>query len=542
MLAAKALLVMSSLSAIEAPQLYHFTSEACPACRQVEPTVAELESRGVPIVHVDANQRREWTQQANVTALPTFIVVSNGHEVGRLVGVVPFRELSELYLRAVDDGTRARPSDSTPTQATPARPSQPQRADAVARRTPPPHPPGVPSATTVRGQNRQQIRPAGRLAKALGGLTASTSQGVRCDRCEGECQCQPGTSCQINGSCSVSEPTRAATTRQKSTKIRPASFAAPIPVNGRRPTRDLGVVPVDSAIAATVRLKIVDELGQSFGTGTIIDVHKKEALVLTCGHIFRDSEGNGRILCDSFADGATPGIVGKLISYDLRRDIGLVSFRPGVSVHPVPVGGVGQRPKDGEAVFSVGCNRGADPTVIENEIIAVNRYHGPPNLVVGGRPVDGRSGGGLFDAQGTLIGVCNAADPEYDEGLYAALGNVHAELDSVGLGFVYRKQQSSFAAATNTFTTTSPPSEQAFESGVPPRRFEAKSTPELIASLRSRDDPNTRTEIVIERPSPELLNQLTLEANRRGPHRQTQLQVPSTPRSTHDGGWRSLAQ
>ena len=188
-----------------------------------------------------------------------------------------------------------------------------------------------------------------------------------------------------------------------------------------------------------MRLKIVDPRGQSYGTGTIIDVHDDEALIVTCGHIFRDSGGKGQIYCDLYHDDQTREIPGKLVDFDLRRDVGLISFRPGVAVAPVPVGGGGCVTREGDPVFSIGCSRGNDPTVNYDRVIAVNRYHGPANLVVGGRPVDGRSGGGLFNRQGILIGVCNAADQEADEGLYAALGPVHAQLDEAGLGFVYRR-------------------------------------------------------------------------------------------------------
>jgi hypothetical protein len=52
--------------------------------------------------------------------------------------------------------------------------------------------------------------------------------------------------------------------------------------------------------------------------------------------------------------------------------------------------------------------------------------------------VQGRSGGGLFAIDGTLIGVCNAADPADNEGLFAALPAIHEQLDEAGLAFVYR--------------------------------------------------------------------------------------------------------
>src|SRR5207248_11561214 len=46
------------------------------------------------------------------------------------------------------------------------------------------------------------------------------------------------------------------------------------------------------------------------------------------------------------------------------------------------------------------------------------------NVQVAGQPVVGRSGGGLFSADGMVIGVCNAAEPVDREGLFAALGSI----------------------------------------------------------------------------------------------------------------------
>ncbi len=62
-------------------------------------------------------------------------------------------------------------------------------------------------------------------------------------------------------------------------------------------------------LAATARLRVDDSRGAagqtaySSGTGTIIDAGDGEALVLTCAHIFRDSQGKGAIAVDLFSTG-----------------------------------------------------------------------------------------------------------------------------------------------------------------------------------------------------------------------------------------------
>ncbi|MEP4680434.1 MAG: thioredoxin, partial [Rhodopirellula bahusiensis] len=79
-----------------------------------------------------------------------------------------------------------------------------------------------------------------------------------------------------------------------------------------------------------------------------------------------------------------------------------------------------------------------------------------------GAPIDGRSGGGLFDDRGVLIGVCNAADYKSDLGIYTGPGSVHWQLERIQLGRLY--QGSPAAPVSNDLASTesapSPPSNQ----------------------------------------------------------------------------------
>ncbi|HBE69642.1 MAG TPA: thioredoxin, partial [Planctomycetaceae bacterium] len=72
-------------------------------------------------------------------------------------------------------------------------------------------------------------------------------------------------------------------------------------------------------------------------------------------------------------------------------------------------------------------------TICQTKITNINRYHGPANVEIGGAPAVGRSGGGLFDMGGRLIGVCNAADDIDDEGIYAGVEVVFAQLERLHL-------------------------------------------------------------------------------------------------------------
>lgn len=210
-------------------------------------------------------------------------------------------------------------------------------------------------------------------------------------------------------------------------------------------------------LRATVRLKVDDQEGHSYGTGTIIDTRGDEALVLTCGHLFRDSQGKGPISIDMFVDGQTRQVPGTLISYDLKRDLALVKFRPGVDVGVARVAPEAKDVSLGQRVSNVGCNNGDNPTVRRSRVTGIDKYLGPPNVEVAGLPVEGRSGGGLFDEQGRLIGVCYAADPADNEGVYAGLASIHAELDRVGLAVVYAPQTPADSEITQVAATEPPP-------------------------------------------------------------------------------------
>jgi hypothetical protein len=77
---------------------------------------------------------------------------------------------------------------------------------------------------------------------------------------------------------------------------------------------------------------------------------------------------------------------------------------------------------------------------------------GPSNVEVAKAPVQGRSGGGLFNQAGQLIGVCYAADKELDEGLYSGPEVVYAQLARLGLTRLYSEPSSTNDSTANVAT------------------------------------------------------------------------------------------
>ena len=205
----------------------------------------------------------------------------------------------------------------------------------------------------------------------------------------------------------------------------------------------------DKLLASSARIVVDDPAGRAFGTGTIVDARQGEALLATCAHLFKDAQGNllqteGRITLELFDSSGSrvsikERVPGRLVSYDFEADVALVSFRPDTNVEPVRVVSSPSTVVKGATVCSVGCDLGADPTVRNSQVVSLNRYLGAPNIETTGAPVQGRSGGGLFNSSGELIGICFAADEELDEGLYVGIAEIHAELDRVGLTSLYQQ-------------------------------------------------------------------------------------------------------
>jgi thiol-disulfide isomerase/thioredoxin len=331
--AAAALALLTSVLGLSASGnqilLLDFSTPSCGPCRQMEPLIRAFEQAGYPIRKVDASREPNIAQQFGVNRFPTFIMLVDGREISRNVGMVDTNQLQQMFKDARD------------------------------------------KLISDRRQQSQIATPVGdaRLPEE----TAATVD---------------------------------------------ASHAA--------------------LFQSTVRLRVDDGKFRSFGTGTIIDARDGEALVITCGHLFRDSKGKTPVNVEMFE--ATDGRVrvagqvsGWVLNYDLERDVALVVMRPGRTVTPASIAARGSHIERGDRVVNIGCSNGNDPTAVPTRITALDRYQGAPNIEAGGAPVEGRSGGGLFNDRGELIGVCYAADYEGNEGLYAALESIHDEIARLNL-------------------------------------------------------------------------------------------------------------
>ena len=470
--------------------LLDFTAPWCVPCRSMEPTMAQLAAGGLPVRKVNIDNERELAKQFGISSIPCFVLVKNGHELGRIVGPASAGELQRLFAKA----------DSN---------------DA---------PRGV---ENVRGQSPEE--PLRRIAPNSAGhqrlLGDHTSMAARTIPVSDSAQ-DAGNPFRRAGAMSDSRDEFAAT---------------PAPTTG-----------ANDFIKYAARLKIEDKDGASYGTGTIIDTRGDQALILTCAHIFRESQGQGAVSVDLFVPGAPKKLAGRVVSYDLKRDVALVSVRPGVPVLAARVAPEGFRFQNGDRVITVGCNNGGEPTVEESRVTAVDKFVGPPNVQVAGQPVQGRSGGGLFTPDGVVVGVCNAADPTDNAGLFAAAGAIHEELDAARLSSIYRStakaSQPLAADSPNRSIAAAPREDRVLPASATELRTSAAGAPDAIAvtateraaiaGLQSRSDAevicivrphgdmNAKSEvIVLDRASSAFLDKLDAERQTQQSRRLTSLDV-----------------
>jgi thiol-disulfide isomerase/thioredoxin len=464
MTAIHTLLVLAATVAAEPRgEVLDFSATWGGPCQQMNPIVSRLEREGLPIRKVDVDQQRSLAQQFNVRSIPTFILVIDGEEVTRIVGGTTESELRRMLARIPQ-----------PPPEQPRQPDLPETVSLIGASLPAnrENPPAPRSRTE---QPIVQVDPAPEPTAGRGFLDLFSPRN----------EPQPPEAI-VRG------------------------------VEDEVPSHQLAGM-ADGPMVGSTRIRVTIDGRINLGSGAIIGSRPGMTLVLTCGHIFRGLNDDAKIEVDIFETGAPRTFVGTVEKFDLDADVGLISIPTDRAVPAVTVCAPRNVPAQGDRVACIGCSGGDDPSREQLQVTAINKYTGPDNIECTGIPVQGRSGGGLFNVDGELIGVCIAADPEGQRGLYAHVHAVHKMLDECGLTALYQpappaqpehvpaspqqslaqapaeSSQSMQLAASTQPQTASPESllQQAGVSNV------LAGDSEIVVIIRSKDQPQAPSRVVI---------------------------------------------
>ncbi len=367
--------------------LLDFSASWCGPCRKMSPIVSRLARQGYPIRKVDIDKNPQLARQYGVREIPAFVLVVRGKEVARIVGMTTERRLKQLMSRIPKPRSR---KNTLPHKRLPRERTRSQNPTA---------------------KDESAIRLAGDFSDGRKQFQMPITPANKRESPEREI-----------------DPPRSET---RGTVVR-AKLGPPKPVAGRLQNRD--------PMAASVRIRIKDGGGASYGSGTIIDSRPGRTVILTCAHIFRGMKSDAIIEVSVFEgrDRTARTFVGTVIRYDMKADVGLLSIPTAASVPAIRLGTESDRVRKGDHVFSIGCGGGSRPRKLQMRVTAVNRYLGPDNIECTVLPQQGRSGGGLFNAKGRIVGVCFAQDPRDRRGLYADLKPIYALLRKSGLSHLVR--------------------------------------------------------------------------------------------------------
>ena len=373
-LVALCVLTISSLGVSGRGQILEFSSERCGPCQQMAPLVAKLEREGLPIHSIDVDADQDTASQYRISTIPAFVLIVDGKEVERLTGSQSESRIRQMLARIPSGESRRSPNGGN-------LPIQLGEAAPIPR-------PGSLGQAGPRTRSRET-----QVAEPEGSRLWPFSK--------------PKT------------PAKADVRGNDPDPMPPAAVVEVLPAS-----------PMD----ASARLRIVTGDSEVKGSGTVIESRPGRTIILTCSHVLRGANEDTRVEVDLFRDGKPVTYLGSIIGGDPEADVGLISIRTSEDVYPaIPVASLGQTPKAGAQVSSIGCGGGEAPSREQLRVTEVNRYKGPDTVVCTGTPIQGRSGGGLFDADGVLVGVCFAADETGKRGVYCGLRPIHDLLNKFSL-------------------------------------------------------------------------------------------------------------
>lgn len=484
------MMMLAADSAVQIPPevlLLDFTASYCQPCQQMLPLLHRMENDGFPIRRIDITEDPKLSRRFHVERIPTLVLLVDGREVKRYQGLTSEQELRDdmrAAARQRNEALSQKKSSSSPPPV-PQPVSSPESAS--------------PNSVTAANAKNQSNANNGQPVPAESGRTplSDVFRGI----------------------------------------FRPKEFDRPT-LRAQSPEAEPALNEVISRpLAATIRVRVSSDKMQDVGTGTIIHSTAGKSIILTCAHLFQNMTTKPQVEVDIFQNGASNRYPATILGGSHDLDLAVLQIQ---NAQPLPVVELCRQPetfKPGQPVFSLGCDNGQPPSLLQSKIIQVNRYNGHSNLTCEKDPVQGRSGGGLFDEQGRLLAVCSAADRVSKEGLYMSIPAITSLLQKLSLDYVLQPVTASAGeeVSAGLLTEQSPDSmlEQPSsptpvltaevaaspfpERSAPPAfddapRESADAATEITVLIQSKDPAIGKRMIVIPQATPWLLELLTGEA------------------------------
>lgn len=206
---------------------------------------------------------------------------------------------------------------------------------------------------------------------------------------------------------------------------------------------------------ASVYIKIIDRKYVSHGSGSIIGstVEKDEKTfnnyIITASHLFSDPYEEIKV--SVFENNQEKEYKGEVLLKTKHgstdQDLALLKIVSEKSFPQVTVASADYSPKAGDQVIQIGCPNGEKPPkpLEDNPVItALNRYLGAENIECSVMPIEGRSGGGLFNQLCQLIGVCSVREPSEKKGIYTSFKEIRKLLAGTQFAFLIKDTNPTF--------------------------------------------------------------------------------------------------
>jgi serine protease Do len=165
---------------------------------------------------------------------------------------------------------------------------------------------------------------------------------------------------------------------------------------------------------AVARIIVPEKDGQSYGSGTLIDVNGQHGLVVTNWHVVRDASAE---ITAVFPDGSRSPA--QVVKVDKDWDLAALSVWRPTSAAPVPIAALA--PKPGEVLTIAGYGSGDYRAAagVCTQYLAPSASHPYELVEVAAEARQGDSGGPIFNERGELAGVLFGSGPGYTSGSYA---------------------------------------------------------------------------------------------------------------------------